>query len=103
MVALPQPVASRVVDVLALVDDEAAQVLKRGLPGLEFQTSTDAEEYVSQLSELRARIAVVGCPPATSSVIERAATIRRRRPALRCVLVNDRADVAERLHALDLG
>jgi DNA-binding response OmpR family regulator len=103
MVALEHPSSARVVDVLALVDPAAAALLCERLPGFEVQAETDPDAYLDELTAHRTRIAVLGSPPATDAVVEQAAALRRRRPALRCVLLNDRAEVHGRLHALELG
>jgi DNA-binding response OmpR family regulator len=100
----PAPPASvREPDVLALVDPAAARLLADGLGGFQVRAETDADRYLDGLASHRTRIAVVGSPPATPALVEQAAAIRRRRPALRCVLLNDGADVEQRLHALELG
>ncbi len=99
--ALPAPV--REPDVLVLVDPVAAGRLTAGLRGLLVLAETDPALYLDGLASHRTRIAVIGCPPAPPALVEQAAAIRRRRPALRCVLLNEQANVEQRLHALELG
>jgi DNA-binding response OmpR family regulator len=99
--ALPVPV--REPDVLALVDPDAASMLAAGLPGFLVVAETDAARYLDGVASHRTRICVIACPPASPALLEQAAAIRRRRPALRCMLINERADVEQRLHALELG
>jgi DNA-binding NarL/FixJ family response regulator len=103
MVAIIEPLPARVLDVLALVDESTREVIRAGLPTFEVIAQTDPETYLVDLEPHRARIAIVGTPPATGGVIDRAAALRRRRPSLRCVLINAREDVDERLRALELG
>ena len=61
------------------------------------------EQFVRALGDERPRVAVVSVPPAGAEALAIAAEQRRRRVALRLVLVNDPADVAGRLHALERG
>jgi two-component system response regulator RegX3 len=61
------------------------------------------ERFVRVLLGERPRVAVVCLPPAGPDALASAALERSRRPALRLVLVNDPADVAGRLHALEQG
>jgi DNA-binding response OmpR family regulator len=61
------------------------------------------ERFVRVLLGERPRVAVVSVPPAGPDALASAAVERSRRPALRLVLVNDPADVAGRLHALEQG
>jgi DNA-binding response OmpR family regulator len=103
MVALERPLPTPIVDVLALVDGDAARLFADGLAGLDVRAEVSPDAFVRALTECRARITVVGSPPAPPSLIEHAAEVRRRRPALRCVLLNERAEVGERLRALELG
>jgi DNA-binding response OmpR family regulator len=99
--ALPAPL--REPDVLALVDADSARMLTAGLRGFLVLAETDAALYLDGLASHRTRIAVIGSPPASPALVEQAAAIRRRRPALRCVLLNEQSDVDQRLHALELG
>src|SRR3954464_1719599 len=98
--ALPIPARG---DVLALVDPATARIFTDGLRGFQVRAETDPDRYLDGLAAQRTRIAVIGSPPASRSLVEEAAAIRRCRPALRCVLLNDGADVEQRLHALELG
>src|SRR3954469_20861376 len=99
----PLPAPVREPDVLALVDSDAAGLLSAGLRGFDVLAETDAAIYLDGLASHRTRIAVIGCPPASPGLVEQAAAIGRRRPGLRCVLLNEPSNVEQRLHALELG
>ena len=66
-----------------------------------WSTATSASCASSSASGLASPI--VGVPPAGPDALATAAVERSRRPALRLVLLNDPADVAGRLHALEQG
>ena len=59
--------------------------------------------FLTELSDSRPRVALVYLPPATPGLITAVAAHRRRRTALRCVLVNELQGVDDRLHALAAG
>jgi DNA-binding response OmpR family regulator len=61
------------------------------------------ERFVRILLGERPRVAVLSVPPAGPDALASAAVERSRRPGLRLVLVNEAADVASRLRALEQG
>jgi DNA-binding response OmpR family regulator len=74
-----------------------------GSPGAEIVVVDSDERFVRVLLGERPRVAIVSVPPAGPDALATAVVERSRRPALRLVLVNDPADVAGRLHALEQG
>jgi two-component system OmpR family response regulator len=70
---------------------------------VEVATVADGSLFVRLLRDLRPCLAIVSLPPAGSTELLAAVAERRKRPALRLILVNDPADVAGRLDALALG
>src|SRR6476660_6267687 len=72
-----------------------------GHPGTEVVVVDSDERFVRVLLGERRRGAVVSVPPAGPDALATAVVERSRRPALRLVLVNEPADVAGRLHALE--
>jgi len=74
-----------------------------GHPGTEVVVVDSDERFVRVLLGERPRVAVVSVPPAGPDALATAVVERSRRPALRLVLVNEPADVAGRLHALEQG
>lgn len=104
MVALHDPIgAATAIDVLALLDDRQHDPFTAALGGFHLRSASHPDEFLRDLEIERPRVVVVGAPPATLGTIEGVAAIHRRRPALRCVLVNAPDAVDERLHALELG
>jgi two-component system, OmpR family, response regulator RegX3 len=102
MVAGPSVQSGVAPDVLAFVETPVS-LLEETLPGLRISAPEEAAVFLDQLITDHPRVALVGVPPATESVLEAVAAVRRRRPALRCVLVNEGAAVTQRLRALELG
>lgn len=104
MVALRDPIlATGAFDVLALLAGGTEGPLWDSLGGLQLRSVATADDFLNHLESERPRVALVVAPPATSSTVEAVASVRRRRPALRCLLVNEPGAVDERLHALVLG
>lgn len=87
---------------LILAADGSANALL-GTPGAEVVVVDTDERFVRVLLGERPRVAVVSVPPAGPDALATAVVERSRRPALRLVLLNDPADVAGRLHALEQG
>ena len=70
---------------------------------VEVATVADGPLFMRLLRDLRPRLAIVSLPPAGSTELLAAVAERRKRPALRLILLNDPADVGGRLEALALG
>ncbi len=90
-------------EVLVLADPHTFDGLAFHMPGLSVRVLERPESFLAALSDLRPRVALVYLPPATQNVIASVAALRRRRTALRCILVNELNGVEARLHALDVG
>jgi DNA-binding response OmpR family regulator len=70
---------------------------------VEVATAADGAVFVRLLRELRPCLAILSAPPAGSTELLAAVSERRKRPALRLILVNEPADIGGRLDALALG
>ncbi len=73
------------------------------LSGLTINVQDDAGAFLAALATDRPRVVVVSAPPARASTIDAVAAVRRRRPTMRAVLLDDEAAVEERLRALEIG
>jgi DNA-binding response OmpR family regulator len=65
--------------------------------------TADPAEFADMLRSTRSRIAIIGTPPAGADEVAAALRERRRRPALRIVVVSPSDAIAERLQALRAG
>ena len=65
--------------------------------------TADPVEFAEMLRSTRPRIAIIGTPPAGADEVAAALRERRRRPALRVVVVSPSDAIAERLEALRAG
>lgn len=65
--------------------------------------TADPLEFAEMLRSTRPRIAIIGTPPAGADEVAAALRERRRRPALRVVVVSPSEAIAERLEALRAG
>ncbi len=90
-------------EVLVLADPRTFDNLAFHMPGLSVRVLDRPESFLADVSDLRPRVALVYLPPATPNVITSVAALRRRRTALRCILVNEPDGVEARLRALDGG
>ena len=90
-------------DVLVLADPRTFGRLAFHMPGLSVRVVERSESFLAELSDSRPRVALVYLPPATPGVIASVAALRRRRTALRSILVNDLDGVEARLNALNAG
>jgi DNA-binding response OmpR family regulator len=90
-------------DVLVLADPRTFGSLAFQMPGLSVRVLERSESFLTELSDSRPRVALVYLPPATLHVIASVAALRRRRTALRSILVNELDGVEARLQALDAG
>jgi two-component system, OmpR family, response regulator RegX3 len=90
-------------DVLVLAGTRAFIGVADLPPGLSLRVIDRPEAFLACLCETRPRIALVHLPPATPELIATVAALRRRRTALRAILVNDPIGVGARLAALQAG
>jgi DNA-binding response OmpR family regulator len=88
---------------LVLAHDGPAAALPDHVRDGVVQVTGSCVVFDALLQEARPRLAVLTAPPADSSELELLARERRRRTAMRAVLVNPPLDIEARLHALELG
>jgi DNA-binding response OmpR family regulator len=75
-----------------------------GIVGMRtIHATADRAEFARMLRSARPRIAIIGTPPAGADDLAAALQERRRRPALRIVVVSPSDAISERLDALRAG
>jgi two-component system OmpR family response regulator/two-component system alkaline phosphatase synthesis response regulator PhoP len=87
---------------LVLADEGSDRIPPELAPG-QVTSVAIGSEFMRLLRELVPRVVVMSAPPAGQTEMLAAIAQRRRRRALRLILLNDPLDVPGRLHALALG
>lgn len=100
----PQPVdTARPSAWLVLAVDGPAAMLDRAETGPSAVVVSDARRFRELLTALRPRVVVCSRPPATLLDLQAVVDARRRRPAMRAVVLTPPEDVEARLDALERG